>query len=90
MFPLLIVYVCAVNGQPAIPHGSRVKVRLQSPQGWWADRLPAFIKWATVPAGVMGATYDGIYWDPPAGERHEWWVRGCFALSRALSCSRAT
>ncbi|MEW5315457.1 MAG: hypothetical protein WDW38_006883 [Sanguina aurantia] len=61
-----------VNGQPAIPHGSRVKVRLQSPQGWWADRLPAFIKWATVPAGVMGATYDGIYWDPPAGERHEW------------------
>jgi len=53
------------SGKPAIPHGSRVKIRLQHPDGWWADRLPAWIKWATVEPGKMGAKYDGIYWDPP-------------------------
>lgn len=53
------------SGQPAIAHGSRVKIRLQHPAGWWVDRIPAWIKWATVAPGVMGAKYDGIYWDPP-------------------------
>ncbi|KIY96654.1 1,4-alpha-glucan branching enzyme, partial [Monoraphidium neglectum] len=57
---------------PAIPHGSRVKVRLQTFQGWWADRVPAWIKYATIPAGEMGAKYNGVYWDPPKGEKHEW------------------
>lgn len=32
-------------------------------------------RWATSTPGVMGATYDGIYWDPPAGEAYQWWVR---------------
>jgi len=58
------------DGSPAIPHGSRVKIRLQHPGGWWVDRLPAWIRWATVEPGVMGAKYDGIYWDPP--ETHKW------------------
>ena len=31
----------------------------------WVDRIPAWIKWATVEPGKMGATYDGVYWDPP-------------------------
>jgi hypothetical protein len=22
----------------------------------------------------MGAKYNGVYWDPPKGEKHEWWV----------------
>lgn len=35
------------SGRPAIPHGSRVKIRLQHSGGWWVDRLPAWIKWAT-------------------------------------------
>lgn len=56
------------TGAPAIAHGSRVKIRLQHPGGWWVDRLPAWIKWATVPEGVMGAKFDGIHWDPPANE----------------------
>jgi 1,4-alpha-glucan branching enzyme len=58
------------NGAPAIAHGSRVKIRLQHPGGWWVDRLPAWIKWATVPEGVMGAKFDGIHWDPPAAEKY--------------------
>jgi len=60
------------NGEPAIPHASRVKVRLQSFQGWWVDRVPAWIQYATVPPNEMGAKYDGVYWNPPDGERHEW------------------
>jgi 1,4-alpha-glucan branching enzyme len=31
----------------------------------WVDRIPAWIKWATVEPGKMGATYDGVFWDPP-------------------------
>ncbi|KAH7615671.1 hypothetical protein Ndes2526B_g09583 [Nannochloris sp. 'desiccata'] len=59
------------TGAPAIAHGSRVKIRLQHPGGWWVDRLPAWIKWATVPEGVMGAKFDGIHWDPPANEKYK-------------------
>lgn len=33
------------------------------------DRLPAYIKWAKAEEGVMGAKYDGYYWDPPASEK---------------------
>eukprot|EP00270_Netrium_digitus_P010927 TRINITY_DN3429_c0_g1_i1.p1 TRINITY_DN3429_c0_g1~~TRINITY_DN3429_c0_g1_i1.p1 ORF type:complete len:809 (-),score=149.83 TRINITY_DN3429_c0_g1_i1:192-2618(-) len=59
------------GGKPAIPHGSRVKVRLRRPDGQWVDRIPAWIHWATSEPGKMGATYDGIYWDPPLTERYE-------------------
>ena len=59
-----------VTGAPAIAHGSRVKIRLQHPGGWWVDRLPAWIKWACVPPGIMGAKFDGIHWDPPAEEKY--------------------
>eukprot|EP00879_Flechtneria_rotunda_P011602 GHRR01012119.1.p1 GENE.GHRR01012119.1~~GHRR01012119.1.p1 ORF type:complete len:733 (+),score=193.09 GHRR01012119.1:150-2348(+) len=60
------------DGSPAIPHNSRVKIRLQSFHDWWVDRVPAWIKYATVPEGEMGAKYNGVYWDPPRGERHLW------------------
>ncbi|GAB4816312.1 hypothetical protein N2152v2_003358 [Parachlorella kessleri] len=59
------------SGNPAIPHGSRVKIRLQHPGGWWVDRLPAWVKWATVEPGKMGAKYDGVHWDPPASEKYQ-------------------
>lgn len=59
----------APDGTPAIPHGSRVKVRLQKPDGAWVDRIPAWISWATAEPGKMGASYDGIYWNPPASEK---------------------
>lgn len=60
------------DGAPAIQHGSRVKIRLQHPDGWFVDRIPAWIRWSTVEAGRMGARYDGIFWDPPKGVRHAW------------------
>ncbi|KAG2486093.1 hypothetical protein HYH03_015188 [Edaphochlamys debaryana] len=60
-----------VDGKPAIPHRSKIKVRMQHPHGGWMDRLPAWVKWA-VAEKRMGATYDGIHWDPPAAERHVW------------------
>ncbi len=62
------------QGKPAIAHGSRVKVRLQHPGGWFVDRVPAWIRWATVEPNKMGAKYDGIFWDPPSSERHAWWA----------------
>ena len=55
-----------------ISHGSRVKVRIQTPQGNWVDRIPAWITYATVDANSFGAAYDGVYWSPPRSERHKW------------------
>ncbi|KAJ7524247.1 hypothetical protein O6H91_18G083400 [Diphasiastrum complanatum] len=57
--------------KPAIVHGSKVKFRFQGKNGSWYDRIPAWIKWATVQAGKMGAAYDGIYWEPPAEKRYK-------------------
>ena len=58
------------DGSPGIAHGSRVKIQLQRGDGWRVDRIPAWIKYATVEAGRLGALYDGVYWDPPAP--YEW------------------
>lgn len=55
-----------------VPHGSRVKVRLTLHDGAAVDRIPAWIRRATVPWGQMGAKFDGVHWDPPAHERHQW------------------
>eukprot|EP00891_Asterochloris_glomerata_P000493 jgi/Astpho2/493/fgenesh1_pm.00011_%23_33_t len=58
------------DGTHAIPHASRVKIRLQHPGGWWVDRIPAWITRATVEPNRMGANYDGVYWEPP--EPYQW------------------
>ena len=54
----------------AIEHGSRVKIRMKKGDGGWVDRVPAWIKMSYSEPGVMGANYDGIYWDPPEHERY--------------------
>lgn len=59
------------NGHPTIPHGSKVKFRMQKGDGSWVDCIPAWIKWATVDAGKFGAAYDGIYWAPPPSEQYQ-------------------
>ena len=59
------------DGAPAIPHGSRVKVRLEHPGGFSVDRIPAWIRWATQEKG-LGAHYNGVYWAPPADQRYAW------------------
>ena len=48
----------------AIEHGSRVKVRIFTGDGAQIDRVPAWVRRATVEEGVMGAGYDGVYWAP--------------------------
>ena len=51
-------------------------MRLQHPDGWSVDRIPAWIKYATVEPGKMGAHYDGIHWSPPEEEQHKWCASG--------------
>jgi 1,4-alpha-glucan branching enzyme len=59
------------DGAPRIPHKSHVKVRLQHWDGWTIDLVPAWMGYAVMPPG-MGATFDGVHWDPPASEKHVW------------------
>ncbi|KAL1814970.1 hypothetical protein ACET3Z_017544 [Daucus carota] len=60
------------SGEKAgIPHNSRVKFRFKHAGGVWVDRIPAWIKYATVDAVRFAAPYDGVYWDPPHSERYE-------------------
>ncbi|XP_042493186.1 1,4-alpha-glucan-branching enzyme 1, chloroplastic/amyloplastic-like isoform X3 [Macadamia integrifolia] len=59
------------GGNPAIPHNSRVKFRFKHGNGVWIDRIPAWIKYATLDTTRFAAPYDGVYWDPPPSERYE-------------------
>lgn len=59
------------DGSGAIPHKSRVKVRLQRHDGSTIDLVPAWIRYTHMPQG-HGSTFDGVHWDPPARERHRW------------------
>ncbi|KAF5189125.1 1,4-alpha-glucan-branching enzyme, partial [Thalictrum thalictroides] len=59
------------DGTPAIPHNSRVKFRFRHGNGTWVDRIPAWIKYATVDPTKFAAAYDGVYWDPTTPERYE-------------------
>lgn len=58
------------GGKPAIPHNSKVKFRFKHGSGIWVDRIPAWIKYATVDPTRFAAPYDGVYWDPPPSERY--------------------
>ncbi|KAF6157791.1 hypothetical protein GIB67_038259 [Kingdonia uniflora] len=58
------------GGSPTIPHNSRVKFRFKHGNGVWVDRIPAWIKYATVDPTRFGAPYDGVYWNPPSSERY--------------------
>ncbi|GAB4833006.1 1,4-alpha-glucan-branching enzyme [Ancistrocladus abbreviatus] len=60
-----------IDGNPAIPHNSRVKFRFRHGNGVWIDRIPAWIRYATVDPNTFAAAYDGVYWDPPPTERYE-------------------
>ncbi|KAG6509597.1 hypothetical protein ZIOFF_027597 [Zingiber officinale] len=58
------------GGSPSIPHNSRIKFRFKHGNGVWVDRIPAWIKFATVAPTQFGAPYDGVYWDPQSSERY--------------------
>ena len=62
------------DGSPGIPHGSRVKIHLETQDGSWVDKIPAWIKFAVQAPGNI--PFDGIYYDPPKEEQYEMkWAR---------------
>ncbi|KAF0396572.1 glycogen branching enzyme [Gigaspora margarita] len=63
------IRVPSKNGVPAIPHGSKIKISMITPEGERIDRLPAWIKRVTQDMSVNPA-YDAIFWNPP--EKYCW------------------
>ncbi|XP_057534587.1 1,4-alpha-glucan-branching enzyme 2-2, chloroplastic/amyloplastic-like [Amaranthus tricolor] len=55
------------DGSPAIPHGSRVKIHMDTPSGI-KDSIPAWIKFSVQAPGEI--PYNGIYYDPPEEEKY--------------------
>ncbi|KAK8593397.1 hypothetical protein V6N12_045479 [Hibiscus sabdariffa] len=53
------------DGSPPIPHGSRVKIRMETRSGI-KDSIPAWIKFSVQAPGEI--SYSGIYYDPPEEE----------------------
>lgn len=56
------------DGSPSIPHGSRVKIHMDTLSGP-KDAIPAWIKFAVQAPGEI--PYNGIYYDPPPKDKHE-------------------
>lgn len=52
------------DGQPAIPHNSKVKISLELPTGERVDRLPAWAKYVTQDLSISPA-YEARFWNPP-------------------------
>ena len=79
------------DGSPAIPHGSRVKIHLQIPNGEPVDRIPARIQYAVQAPGEI--PFDGVYWDPPKEDSYEFkyarpTLRASFAFTKRTSACR--
>ncbi|KAL6899842.1 hypothetical protein ACP4OV_006500 [Aristida adscensionis] len=55
------------DGSSPIPHGSRVKIRMDTPSGI-KDSIPAWIKYSVQAPGEI--PYNGIYYDPPEEEKY--------------------
>ncbi|CAK8544033.1 unnamed protein product [Lathyrus sativus] len=55
------------DGSPPIPHGSRVKIHMDTPSGI-KDSIPAWIKFSVQAPGEI--PYNGIYYDPPEEEKY--------------------
>ncbi|KAF3558185.1 hypothetical protein F2Q69_00011127 [Brassica cretica] len=55
------------DGSPAIPHGSRVKIRMDTPSGI-KDSIPAWIKYSVQAPGEI--PYDGVYYDPAEEDKY--------------------
>ncbi|XP_023746197.1 1,4-alpha-glucan-branching enzyme 1, chloroplastic/amyloplastic isoform X2 [Lactuca sativa] len=56
-----------VDDSSPIPHGSRVKIRMDTPSGI-KDSIPAWIKFSVQAPGEI--PYNGIYYDPPQEEKY--------------------
>ncbi|CEJ92171.1 Putative 1,4-alpha-glucan branching enzyme [[Torrubiella] hemipterigena] len=63
------IELAPVNGQPVIPHNSKIKISLELASGERLDRIPAWIKYVTQDLDVSPA-YDARFWNPPAAEKY--------------------
>uniref|UniRef100_A0A7R9V751 1,4-alpha-glucan branching enzyme n=1 Tax=Chlamydomonas euryale TaxID=1486919 RepID=A0A7R9V751_9CHLO len=50
------------DGTPVIPHRTKIKARVETASGEWAERIPAWIKWATQEWDEI--QFNGVHWDP--------------------------
>ncbi len=50
------------DGKPMIPHRTKIKCRLETPDGQWVERIPAWIKWATQDWNEI--QFNGVNWEP--------------------------
>ncbi|WZY92247.1 hypothetical protein YC2023_064576 [Brassica napus] len=55
------------DGSSTIPHGSRVKIRMDTPSGI-KDSIPAWIKYSVQAPGEI--PYDGVYYDPAEEDKY--------------------
>jgi 1,4-alpha-glucan branching enzyme len=55
------------DGSSPIPHGSRVKIRMDTPSGI-KDSIPAWIKFSVQAPNEI--PYNGIYYDPPEEDKY--------------------
>ena len=54
-------------------HGAAVRVAMETSDGEYFDRIPAWIQQIAPAAQETEANYhNGVYYDPPLEERHEW------------------
>ncbi|KAL0216545.1 hypothetical protein P9112_008729 [Eukaryota sp. TZLM1-RC] len=58
-----------VNGEPVIPHNTKVRAALKTKNGEWVDRVPAWITYAVQAPGMT--MFNGVFWNPPAEERYK-------------------
>ncbi|KAK4705638.1 1,4-alpha-glucan branching enzyme, partial [Phenoliferia sp. Uapishka_3] len=64
-FGVFEITVSAIKGQPAIPHGSKVKISMTLPEtGERIERVPAWITRVTQDLTVS-PIYDAVFWNPP-------------------------
>lgn len=59
----------SIDGKPAIPHDSKVKISMILPSGQRIERLPAWIKRVTQDISVS-SVYEARLWNPPKEERY--------------------
>ncbi|KZF20603.1 glycoside hydrolase family 13 protein [Xylona heveae TC161] len=59
----------AKNGQPAIPHNSKLKISMVIPSGERIERIPVWITRVTQDLSVS-PVYDAVFWNPPKSERY--------------------
>jgi len=61
--------VPAHNGQPAIPHNSKVKISMLLPTGERIERIPAWITRVVQDLSVS-PNYEAVFWNPPSTAKY--------------------